>query len=449
MKTLAPVSWSEGMFLKPHHFQQADLYQDARLTYHLRALNAFHWGVVKLRVDVDALENMLLRVLVCEAVLPDGLVLRVPGDAVIEERSFQDEFPPAANALDVYLTVQGLASDGGGSERFVRESEARADVLLRDNEASVEFLVPRAQLLFATGPADERLAGLQWLKIAQVRRTGRQVPRFELSPAYVPPAISLQAVPGLVSTVNEVLERLCAASRTFGQFRRERGPEALGYGVGDLEQLLARATVNQYIPAIQHALLNESAHPFAAYGLLAELRGALTSYYPDEEAWTFPAYDHDDLGGCFAKMADDIRRLLERLLPQHYIELPLARQEFEFSTPLEDSIFARGSVWVLGLHGVGEEAVRRRMSDAKITSTQDMSQLVNYASNGVPARFLPQPPAQIPRYAGWTYFEVDVADSRWKRVRDDRSFALHLVDADPSLEMRLFVVLSERERARR
>ena len=450
MRVLAPVSWSEGMFLKPHHFQQADLFQDARLAFHLRAFNPFHWGIASLRVDAEALENMIFRVLGCEAVLGDGLALRVPEDAVVEERSFQDEFPPAANALDVYLTVQSLGVEKGAAERFVRESEVRRDLQLRDNETSVEFLVPRAQLVFAVGNADERLAGLQSLRIARVRRTGRQVPRFELAPDYAPPALSLRAAPALEGTVNEVLERLCAASRTFGQFRRERGPEALGYGVGDLEQLLARATINQYVPAIQHALVNESVHPYYVYGLLAELRGCLTSYFPDEEAWTFPEYDHDDLGTCFGQMAGDVKRLLERLLPQHYVELPLTRKDHQFDTPLEDSIFGRGSVWVLGLHGgQGEDALRRRITDAKITSAQDMPQLVNYASNGVPLKFVPQPPAQIPRYAGWSYFEIEVADPRWRRVKDDSSFAFHLVDADPGLEARLFIVLSEKERARR
>jgi type VI secretion system protein ImpJ len=444
------VSWSEGMFLKPHHFQQADLFQDARLAFHLRAFTPFHWGIASLRVDAEALENMIFRVLGCEAVLADGLALRVPEDAVVEERSFQDEFPPAANALDVYLTVQSLGGEKGAAERFVRESEMRRDLQLRDNEASVEFLVPRAQLVFAVGNADERLAGLQSLRIARVRRTGRQVPRFELVPDYAPPALSLRAAPVLEGTMKEVLERLCAASRTFGQFRRERGPEALGYGVGDLEQLLARATINQYVPAIQHALVNESVHPYFVYGLLAELRGCLTSYFPDEEAWTFPEYDHDDLGTCFGQMAGDVKRLLERLLPQHYVELPLTRKDHQFDTPLEDTIFGRGSVWVLALHGgQGEDALRRRITDAKITSAQDMPQLVNYASNGVPLKFVPQPPAQIPRYAGWSYFEIEVADPRWRRVKDDCSFAFHLVDADPGLEARLFVVLSEKERARR
>ncbi len=446
MKTLAPIGWTEGMFLKPHHFQQSDLFQDARLAYHLRLLNPFYWGVARLRVDADALENMILRVVECEAVLPDGLVVRYPADARIEERSFQDEFPPAAPHLDVYLTVRALGAEGGSAERWARETERRSDLLLRDNQAEIEFLVPQAQLLFTTGPTDERLAGLQSLRIARVRRTGRTAPRFELMPQHAPPALSVQAVPVLRRTVDEVLERMYAASRTFAQFRRERGPEAVGYGVGDFEQLLARQVLNQYIPGLQHALVDESLHPYRVYGLLAELRGALTSYFPAEDPATFPPYDHDDLGACYGEIAEQVRRLLERLLPVHYVELPLARAENQFSTPLDESLFPRGTVWVLALQGGGgEEGLRPRIeTKAKLTSVDHMRTLLNYADRGVPLRFLPQPPAEIPRYSGWTYFQVDTADRLWARVKEGGSFAFHLMDAEADVEARLFIVLSER-----
>lgn len=448
MKTLAPISWSEGMFLKPHHFQQADLFQDARLAWHLRALDPFHWGVAQLRIDPDALENMVLRVLACEAVLPDGLVVRAPDDAVLDEQSFQDEFPPAAPVLDVYLAVRAL---GDGGERFARASEARRDVLMRDNEAEIEFLVPRAQLVFATGPADERLAGTQSLRLAQIRRTGRTTPRFELSPHYAPPALALGAAPVLVRTVHEVLERCCAAARTFGQFRRERGPEALGYGVGDFEQLLARQVVSEHAARLQHALANEALHPYAAYGLLAGLRGALTAYFPEEDPAAFPPYAHTDLGTCFGEIAEHVRRLLERLLPVHYLEIPLVRSEAEFDATLDEAVFGRGSFWVLGLTGgPGEDELKRRIdTTGKVSSIDDMRKLVNFASKGVPLKFMPQPPAEIPRYAGWSYFQIDVGDPAWRRVREAGSFAFHLVDAEPGLEGRLFVVLRESERGRR
>jgi type VI secretion system protein ImpJ len=333
-------------------------------------------------------------------------------------------------------------------ERFAREVERRTDQLLRDNDAEIEFLVPQAQLLFAAGPTDERLAGLQSLRIARVRRTGRTAPRFELVPSHAPPAISIQAAPLLVRIVNEVLERLCAASRTFGQFRRERGPDAIGYGVGDFEQLLARQVLNQYIPALQHALVDESLHPYRVYGLLAELRGALTSYFPEEDPSDFPPYDHDDLGTCYGTIAEHVRRLLERLLPVHYVELPLTRDESQFSTAIDEALFGRGTMWVLALQGGGgEEGLRPRIeTKAKLTSIEDMRTLLNFADRGVPLRFLAQPPAEIPRYAGWTYFQVDVSDRRWTRIKEANSFAFHLVDAEPDVEGRLFIVLADRGR---
>jgi type VI secretion system protein ImpJ len=75
-----------------------------------------------------------------------------------------------------------------------------------------------------------------------------------------------------------------------------------------------------------------------------------------------------------------------------------------------------------------------------------MRQLVGFADRGVPLRHLPVPPAEIPRYAGYVYFQLDTADRRWVRVKDGGSFAFYLADAEPDLESRLFVVLGRRER---
>jgi type VI secretion system protein ImpJ len=448
VKAIMPVRWSEGMFLKPQHFQQADLYQDSRLAYHLRALNPFHWGVFRLRVDVDALENLLFKVDQCEVVFADGLVVRFPEGALLEAASFQDEFPATADTLGVFLVTRRPSPDDGVVERFTARTQTCRDLLLRDNEAMIDFLMPRLKLVFGQRADDERLGGHEVVKVAEVRRTGRTSPRFEVSPHYIPPALSLHAAPQLLAIVNEIVEKLCAASRVLGQHRRERGPEAIGYGVGDLEQLLARQVINQFAPALQNAIVNESIHPYTVYGLLAELRGALTSFWPDEEAWEFPQYEHTDLAGCFGPLGESIRRLLDRLLPTHYLELPLRREGFQFSTDLDEQVFSRGVAYVLALQGkVSEEALRKRIeTQAKVSSVTDMKQLVGFADRGVPLRFLEHPPAEIPRYAGHVYFQVDISDRRWARVKDGRAFAFHLADAEPDIEGRLFVVLGRGER---
>jgi type VI secretion system protein ImpJ len=450
MKTLMPLRWSEGMFLKPHHFQQADLYQDARLGYHLHALNPFHWGVFRLRIDVDALENLVFRVEQCEIVFPDGLIVSYPDEAILEAASFQDAFAPTADALGVYLAARRPSADDGVAERFSPRTESRRDLLMRESEASIDFLVPRVKIVFAQRADDDRLGGLEAVKIAEVRRTGRTSPRFEISPQYVPPAISLHAAPPLVAMVNEIVERCCGYSRVLGQHLREHGPDSVGYGVGDLEKLLTRQVINQFIPALQNGIVNESIHPYAIYGLLAELRGALTTYWPDEEAWTFPAYDHANLAGCFRPLCESIRRLLEKLLPTHYLELPLRREGVQFSTDLDETVFARGQAFVLALHGtISEQELRHRIdasTAAKVTSVSDMPKLKQFSERGVPLKFLDHPPSEIPRYAGFVYYQVDTTHRDWSKVKSANSFAFYLVDAPADLEARLFVVLGRERR---
>ena len=150
MKSLMPLRWSEGMFLKPHHLQQADLYQDAPLGDHLHALNPFHWGVFKLRVDVDALENLIFKVDQCEVVFPEGLIVNYPGAAVLEPASFQDTFAPTAEALAVYLAARRPSPDDGVAERFASRSESRRDLLIRYIcPLPFDFVSPKPQ---APGP---------------------------------------------------------------------------------------------------------------------------------------------------------------------------------------------------------------------------------------------------------------------------------------------------------
>lgn len=448
MKAYNPVRWAEGMFLTPQHFQQADLFQESRLWYHLSAINAFHWGAFSLEIDEDALENMVLRVNRCEVVLPDGQILDFPESAIIEEESFQDEFPATANELSVYLTLRAFNPEDGILERYDRRTSTRRDLLIRDNESDIDFLVPKGKLLFCLSSEDERLTGREVLKLAEIRRTGRTSPRFEISPHYFPAALSLQACTSLVSLLSEIIERLCAASRLFGQFRRERGPEAIGYGVGDLEQLLARQMINQYVPALRNAIENESVHPYPVYSLLTELRGALSSYWPEEDPADYPPYAHDDLAGCYGAVCDSIRVYLERLLPTHYVEIPLTRDEnSRFQTELEESIFPRATSFVLALHGTVQESelCARMETQAKLTSIDDMKELVGFADRGVPVHHMPLPPAEIPRYAGFVHFQVDTAAPLWRRVRESGTFSFLLPDAEPDMEGRLFVILRKQD----
>jgi type VI secretion system protein ImpJ len=99
---LNPVAWMEGMFLRPQHLQQSDLSSDARLRYHLHALNPFHWGVREIAFDEEALAENRIVVTRLEAVLRDGTLVKVPGNARIEGRTFAK----GQDRVSVYLALR-------------------------------------------------------------------------------------------------------------------------------------------------------------------------------------------------------------------------------------------------------------------------------------------------------------------------------------------------------
>src|SRR4030095_11362250 len=111
---LNAIAWSEGMCLRPHHLQHHDQWSEARLNYHLRAIDPFHWGVRSFEVDEAALADHRIVVLHLDAVLPGGHIVRYPnGNAVVQSR----EFDPQIQKLGVYLGVRNLRSTEPNSAR--------------------------------------------------------------------------------------------------------------------------------------------------------------------------------------------------------------------------------------------------------------------------------------------------------------------------------------------
>jgi type VI secretion system protein ImpJ len=117
-----PVQWSEGMLLSPQHFQQNDIQWQALLHQRLLSLTPNAWGLRHLQLDAARLADGVVRVIECDAVMPDGLPLvyraKTAGfelSVAVEAKSAADgtpapvrvylAIPPRSGALDVPSTT--------------------------------------------------------------------------------------------------------------------------------------------------------------------------------------------------------------------------------------------------------------------------------------------------------------------------------------------------------
>lgn len=73
--------WSEGMFLRPQHFQQFERFVGAQLEARVSPLTAHGYGVSELQIDAGQLKTGKLVLNRCAGVFDDGTPFRVPDEA--------------------------------------------------------------------------------------------------------------------------------------------------------------------------------------------------------------------------------------------------------------------------------------------------------------------------------------------------------------------------------
>src|SRR5687767_13651742 len=79
MSVFSKVVWSEGLFLRPHHFQQQDRYFERYVETRCQALIPHSWGFTELERDFLSIGKFGLRR--AAGVFPDGTPFRMPEDA--------------------------------------------------------------------------------------------------------------------------------------------------------------------------------------------------------------------------------------------------------------------------------------------------------------------------------------------------------------------------------
>src|ERR1700730_13705041 len=78
MSDRSKVIWSEGLFLRPQHFQQQERYLEAYVEGRAAPLRAESWGFEELELDRDVLAIGKLSIRRARGVFPDGTPFSIP-----------------------------------------------------------------------------------------------------------------------------------------------------------------------------------------------------------------------------------------------------------------------------------------------------------------------------------------------------------------------------------
>lgn len=437
------VVWSEGMFLRPQHFQQHDRYLERFVDGRCQGLRSHDWGFSALKLDTGQLAIGKLNLTEASGIFQDGTPFSLPDD---------DELPlPLDAAVGTSNQTVYLAIPLSRPDACEIDSEAAPDGLaryrlghreVRDNNAGYDGRYPvqigglRPRLMLAS----QERSGYLCLGIASIVEV-RADKTIILDEKYIPVVLKsatasilgsfIRELQGLLHTRGEAL-----ASRVSGASQ--------GAGVAEVADFMLLQTINRYEPLLQHLAADSALHPESLFSLCLQLMGDLSTFYrSSKRPATIPDYHHDDLRVCFLPLITELRQLLSMVLEQNAIQIPLNKHSTSvYYSGRPDVKLLDQAIYVLAASAqVSSEMLRSHFPpQVKIGPVEMITQLVTSALPGIAIQPLPVAPRQLPYHAGFSYFELDKQSPYWKKMAESGGFAFHIGGDFPGLELEFWAI---------
>ena len=447
MSLSSRVAWTEGLFLRPQHFQQEARYLDRALKACFNVV-ANGWGFSKLDLNSELLELGQFAIERASGFFPDGEIFDFPEHDI---SPLPIDIHEDAHGCAVYMCLQPkrfgdqeTSLEGANTRRCTQTAQV-TDMATeaRSEAASVEIarLKPILKLEKKPGAGIEGFVSIAVARISDIGADGA----VKLEKNFIPTVYDHSSAKILKSFITNTEGLLEGRSATLAA----RVTGASSGGAPEVSDYILLQTINRYLNIFRHFSNVKTMHPqelfLGASNLCAEFS---VHTQPDRMAPAFKAYDHRNLTESFKPVIEEVRRCLSYIGDPTATNLPLSERGFGIQVAeITDKTLLKTSQIVLavGASMPGEDIRRRFPKEAKIGNVDVIRDLVNIQIPGVRLKALPVAPRQIPYHAGKVYFELERKGDYWEGLVESSAVALHVGGDFPDLNLTLWAIRETRK----
>jgi type VI secretion system protein ImpJ len=436
------VIWTEGMFLRPAHFQQQERHLYHWIESRCGGLQCYAWGFSQLEIDQPLLTLGKFALASCRGVFPDGTPFSIPD---------HDPPPPPLDISSetknqtVYLSLpvrrltgKEVAWEPDDNElgRYrMREIEIK-DVQSQTGQDSAPL--QSGEICTRLMLADQNKEAFVTIPVARIneRKTDQQV---VLSSQFIPTCLHVNAAGRLSSYIQEMEGIL--------QHRGEALAQRLGSpagGTSEIADFLLLQIVNRYQPLFTHFAALDQLHPERLYQTMLEMAGELaTITRPGHRPDPFPVYCHEDLTACFPPVVAALREALSWVSESRAIPIPLEEHPHQIRTAIiPDRQLLQSAEFVLAVKA--QMATDKLLSlvprQTTITTVEKLRDFVMAQVPGIRLSALAIAPRQLPYHKGMSYFGLDKNNALWQELEKSGTIAMHFSGEYPGLELEFWAI---------
>src|SRR5690606_30654431 len=287
------VVWSEGMFLRPHHFQQFERFLEHNLRVRIESITSVFWGFQDLDIDMDALALGKIALKKATGLFPDG----TPFSFDAESAPFALEVPAGTLDKRVYLAIPRVR-EGAEDVVFEETPDSLARYSVIEDEVVDTCEVSLGTAVVQVGRLRFRLMlesdfGDEWIGMPLAWITERSADnKVVLDFTYIAPVLSSNVSFALTGFIRELFGLLNARSELLAARLNQPGRG----GVAEVSEFLILETINRYRGALWHMITLGNVHPERIFHDFLMLASDLATFTgAGKRMETFPAYVHDNL----------------------------------------------------------------------------------------------------------------------------------------------------------
>lgn len=418
------------------------------------------WGIGGLEIQKAGLGLRSFNLLKATFLFPDGTFAVFPENSIVEARSFEEAWIEGGKPFTVLIglkkwnpagenvtVVDKLEDLSAVTTRFVTtpNPEEVKDLHSGGPSGQVKKLHYLLKIFWET--EKEQLGDYVLVPMAQLERMGEEI---RLSQRFVPPCLTLSSSEPLFHLIKEIRDQLAARAHQLEEYKSQRGIQSAEFGSRDMVYLLALRSLNRYVPPLFHMTEVQQVHPWAAYGMLRQLVGELSSFSErinvmgelEDGTRTLPNYDHRNLWECFSAAQEAVIQLLDEITAGPEYVIRLTYDGTYYAASLKPAIFEGRNRFYLVLKTEEDPKLVLRSIEAmaKLSAREHLPILIARALPGIGLEHLSIPPQELPRRARSVYFLVHHHSDQWALVQKNNNLALYWDNAPEDLEVELMVV---------
>ena len=437
------VLWTEGLFIKPAHFQQNDRYFESYINKVRQLSGPYGWGFDELTIDKQLLELGKIAIKSASGIMPDGTPFNIPE---------QDPSPTPIDLKEgminqqVYLCLPIRSSE---VEVFYPDSEQGLQryscKTLETNDSSSNR--PSNTTLMVGGLRlsimleDDSRSHYSSLALTKVIECSKDK-QISFDNSFIPPLINCQASDNLRDLL--IMTRDLLKQRGLELSGRISASASGTGGVAEVEDFLSLQLVNRYTQLLQHLASLPRLHPEQAYQHMIMLAGELSSFSDKRLAPELNGYRHEDIATSFAPLAHIIKESLSSLSTKtRAFNIPLKDPKYGiYRAILSDPHIIDSAVFVLTVKAdIPSEELQRNFTNlVKISSIEQIRELIMVSLPGIGMKLLPYMPRELPYHDGFIPFELDRNCQAWQELKNSTGMAIHIGDQVPGLKLQLWAI---------